>query len=654
MTVYGFAGKVLRVDLTEEHIWEEQLDMEMARSYLGGPGLNTRLAYPLLKPSADPLSPENVIVLGTGLLAGTIVPGASRFYATTKQPMTNSIGTAVGSGRMGHMLKLAGYDNVIITGKAAKPVYLLLADEPMICNAEWLWGKDLVETTLALWEKHDFCGILATGTAAEKLVRMAFAFTDLVGTCGRGGLGAVMGSKNLKAVVARPGSRGIQVADPEKLMSIVEPIYRAMVEEDPLRPLWREHGVLIGWPTWAKSGWPANNFSTMPSEEALRDLYLPEKFYASIEKTLLTCASCPVGDKGYWEITNGQFKGLGHFGSELLQEILPCGLEMRMGSDHNKRLKALDTANRYGFDIVSVIHLISWCVELQERGILSKEDADGVQLKRDYDTLMLMMDKINKREGFGDVLADGWTGAIHRIGKGCEKYAVTIKGLEAFYGDPRLSFDPGAFEQVINTRGACAVAAESPLVLHLRTSDKIWRHCERMGLSDDIRDDILDSPLEFDLAKLTRHVEEFYQFYSSVGFCARQQVQQQYRFDIMYELINAVTGMEISWEEAHRIGERTMNILKAINVREGFSRKDDKFPDKWYEPLKSEEDPEQQRPLMDYYRTKELDQSDIEQLLDDYYTARGWDVKRGVPTKDKLTELGLDEAANELVEMGLI
>jgi aldehyde:ferredoxin oxidoreductase len=470
---------------------------------------------------------------------------------------------------------------------------------------------------------------------------------DMRSTMGRGGLAGVMGSKNLKALVARAGSKGVKIADPKGFMKIVNEVYKPMVD-DPLREAWREHGVLIGWPTWAKTGFSYRNWSKFFPEEKALELYDPGVFYKTIVKTRLACATCPVGDKGRFDIIAGEFSGRSVLVSELLQEITSTAMRMDIGPDYNKRLILLDTADRYGLDIMEITCLIDWAIDLQERGILTKADTDGIELKRDFDTMMMWMEKISKREGFGDVLADGWLGAIQRIGRGCEKYAVHCKGTAPAFMDGRINFNPEAFEECINPRGATVVAAESPAILPMRPLDKIWRHCDRMHISEDAKEEIFDTPDEFSLPLLTRHVEDWYRFYSTLGFCARQQIQQRHSFMTMYKLYLAATGMDMGEEEILKVGERVVNLERGFNALCGLTRKDDKFPDRWFEPLETVEGPKRKKPLTDYYQNVDLAPEDVEKIYDEYYADRGWDVEKGIPTKETLMELGLEDIAKRL------
>lgn len=653
MEYYGYAGSILHVNLTKGEIRKEPLDMEMARKYIGGGGFTGRIIADHADLKADPLSPENVIVYAPGALCGTMATGASKLRFMTKQPASKSWGSGSGSGALGYMIKSAGYDAVVITGRASKPVYLLIEDEPKICDAEGIWGLDLADATKALWEKHNFCSVHTIGTGGENQVKFALGLIDKRSSLGRGGGAAVMGSKNLKAVVARAGKRGVKIADPEKFMGIVNELYKPMVE-DPLRDAWREHGVLIGWPTWAKGGFSYRNFSKYAPEEKVARLYDPGEFYKTIVKTRLACATCPVGDKGRFDIVDGEYKGKEVLVSELLQEIVATAIKMDIGTDYNKRLVILDTADRLSLDILEFTFLLDWCIDLQERGILTREDTDGIELKRDFETVMTWMEKVAKREGFGDVLAEGWFGAMEKIGRGCEKYAVHCKGLAPAFMDPRINFNPESLEETLNPRGAAAVTAESPAILPMRPLDKIWRHCERMRLSEDAKEAIFETPDEFSLPLMAKHVEDWFQFYTTLGICARQQIQMRHDFTSIRDLYVAATGLDVSDEDLLKVGERVMNLERAINAVIGFSRKDDKFPERWFEPIETIEEPKIKKPLTDYYHTKELTSEDMEKIYDDFYTARGWDVKTGIPTREKLIEIGLEDMAEMLEKEGVI
>ena len=649
MTVYGYAGKILHVNLTTREIRSEPLDMEMAALFGGGVGINNRLAYEYIKPGTDAFSPDNAYIVGTGPFAGTPIPGAGKAFFTTKVPLSGAVGTGSGGGSFGAMLKFAGYDHVVITGRADKPVYLKIDGTPEICDAEHLWGKDILATSEALWKKHKRYGVIAIGVAGENLVSFALAQIDLIGHLGRGGGGAVLGSKNLKAIVAGP-ARGIKVADPEKVMEIINTIYERM-STDPLFDKWAADGCRIGWKSWTKADFPTKNARELYKGEKAIKMFETGKFHDIFKYKPLCCFGCPMADKGYFEIKKGEFTGLKSYGSEYLQAMLGFGIFVQLDDDYNKTLKALDYANREGIDLFTATSLMAFAEELYERGIITEEDTGGLVPKSgDFDFVMKMMRQMVHREGFGDLLADGWTKAIERIGKESEKYAPIIKGTESAHYDFRQNFGADAFSSVVDPRGPNGPNAESPTVLPLRTSDKVWRNCDEIGVPYDVKEEIFDHPDVIDIALYEGYVQDWYQLCSSLDICVRQQIAMRYSVETLAELYTAVTGIEITPEALRDVGERSLNITKAVNVREGFTRKDDVIPDRLLQPLKGEGGEE--RYVMDYYRKRRLYRKDIDKMTDDYYSHRGWDVAKGIPTREKLTELGMGDVAKNLEEGG--
>lgn len=649
MAANGYAGKLLYVDLTNNEIKIEPIDMELVKAFIGGVGLNNRLAYDIIEPGVDPLSPDNPIILGTGPFAGTPIPGAGKVFATSKVPMTDAVATASGGGSFGPMLKFAGYDHVIITGRAEKPVYLKIDGTPEIRDAGDLWGKDIFEASQDLWKKYKRYSVLAIGRAGENQVKFALGLIDLIGHLGRGGLGAVFGSKNLKAIVAGP-AQGIKVSNPEKVMEITNIIYKRM-STDPLFDKWAADGCRIGWKSWTRADFQTKNAREIYKGEKAQSLFVSEKFHDIFKYKPLCCFGCPMADKGFFEIKKGEFAGLKTYASEYLQAMMGFGIFVQLGDDYNKTLKCLDYANREGIDLFTATSLIAFTHELYERGIITKEDTGGFEPKLgDFDIIMKMMHQMVHREGFGDLLGDGWKGAIAGIGRGVEKYAPIIKGLESAHYDFRQNFSADAFNSVVEPRGPNGPSGESPTVLPLRTSDKVWRNCDEIGVPHEIKERIFDHPDVIDIGLYEGYVQDWYQLLSSLDLCVRQQIAMRYDIETLAELYTAVTGFEITPAELRSAGERALNITKANNVREGFTRKDDVIPDRLFAPLKGEGGEE--RYLMDYYRKRRLTRDDVVKMTDNYYAARGWDVVKGIPTGEKLKELGLGDVAEDLEKGG--
>ncbi|MFX0137214.1 MAG: aldehyde ferredoxin oxidoreductase N-terminal domain-containing protein, partial [Candidatus Hodarchaeota archaeon] len=387
--MFGYSGKILHVNLTNKEIRQEKLDKRLIKDFIGGLGINIKLFYDIFTPNIDPFSPDNPIVIGAGPLVGTIVPSTSRIYITTKMPMNNAIGWAGGSMSFGIMLKNAGYDHIIITGRANSPIYLKIFDDDVsLEDATNLWGKDTNQTTDNLWDLHGNCGVISIGQSGENLVKFSIALVDKISTIGRGGAGAVMGSKNLKAIIAR-GTKGVNVADPKSLMKLHKQLYER-IKNYKHREDWVKFGLI----------------RTAP--------IVPKDFYLNnLKKARLACPSCPIGDKDVIEIKEGRFSGLISYEASVVNAY--ALLTMNFGT-YDENIKSFDLMNRYGLDSITIMALFPLVKSLYKRGILTSEDTD-LEIKNNFDTLAKLLDQISNREGFGDILADGFEGLIKRFGK---------------------------------------------------------------------------------------------------------------------------------------------------------------------------------------------------------------------------------------------
>ena len=652
MTTYrGSVNNVLYVDLTSGSIKKEQLGPEVVRKYIGGVGVGMRIAFDRIRPGIDALSPENAIVISAGPLVGTAVPGTSKITAISKYPMTGAIASASAGGSFGFAMKMAGYDHIVITGRAASPSYLRIGSNPRVCGAEEVWGKDIFEATDALWEKFPGGSVIAIGVPGERLVGISQTSVDKVAHLGRGGLGAVFGSKNLKAVVAEPSEgQGIRVADAQRLMKVANRVFERILN-NPLRPGWLKDGVRIGWPSWIKGEFSYNNFRNYYQRENAAKLYEPEKWHQVIGKTIVACPSCPIGDKGIFCVKTGEFEGTTTYASELLQSLIGFGVECQVGPDYNKILKLHEMVSRYGLDLFTVSYMFNWIIELYERGIITEEDLHGVEPHLGFESTKELMRQIAEREGLGALLADGWKSAIALIGRGSDRYAFHIKGLEPSYMDARFNFGTEIIGQSVNPRGAAVIASESTTIIPARTADKMWRHCEKIHMPEEARDRAFLTPRVFNVGIITRYNEDWYYVASSLGVCMRQQIMEHYSFAMLTEAYAAATGFDVTEDELIKSGERILNLLKAANVREGFERKDDVFPERWFEPARTE-DGTKEMPLMDYYETAPYSRAEVKALFDDYYRERGWDVDRGIPTREKLEELDLADVGDALASRG--
>ncbi|MGQ9722405.1 MAG: aldehyde ferredoxin oxidoreductase family protein [Candidatus Jordarchaeum sp.] len=649
MTKGGYAGTILKVDLTNESVEKEPLSDEYARRFIGGLGINNKLAWDLIKSDVKPLDPENPLIYGAGPLIGTLAPGTSRLILTTKFPINGAVASACGSMRFAANLKWAGYDHLVITGKARRPVYLGVFDEDVgIFDARDLWGRDIFQTSEKLWKEHGSeCAVNTIGPSGENLVEISLSLIDRTSTLGRGGLGAIMGSKNLKAVTVR-GTKGVRVFDSKRFLKLVKKIFEK-IKSNPIRDWWLNLGILIGWDSWNKAGFAVKNWTEVFPREETSERVGPEVYLSKAKKARIACPSCPMGDKDVLEIKEGEFKGLRTYATSYLNTTF-YGLMCEDGS-YDKAIKCHDLANRYGLDSLMIANIMEFVLDLYEQGILTDVDLEGMPLKRDFETVLRLIEKINSNEGIGHLLSKGAVKAAQRIGKNSKKYAFDTKGLSIIF-DPRINFGTEVFEQIVNPRGAHVVQGETPTLIMGRTPEKLRRYCEKAGVEEEALERTFNHPMGFNVARLTKHGEDHYSVISSLGICARQQIAQYYPMTLCAELFTAATGIEITASELIKTGERIWNLHKIINVREGFWREHDKFPNQWLN--KTIKDGDKELTWMDYYKETQITEKTINQLVNDYYDEREWSIERGVPTREKLIKLGLKEESVELEKLGLI
>jgi aldehyde:ferredoxin oxidoreductase len=616
----GYAGNILTVDLTTGSISEVPLAPELIDRFLGGAGINARLAYENIEPQAPPLSPENALVFGVGPMVGTLAPGACKANITGKSPSSQFIASS-GSGHLG-MLKFAGYDHVVVTGRADRPVYLRIGDTVEIREAGHIWGRDTWETTDAIWNElgreHT---VLSIGPAGENLVRDAGVIANKYSAFARTGTGAVMGSKNLKAIAAY-GSSGITVANPKRFMELANEIHQKTVSL-PAVPQLRQYGTLLSLEPMARTGSVLyRNFRQAAGEEFLRTFDL-EEFQASIDHGTRSCLSCPVGCKHYLHWNKGEYAGLAlsiSCAAVATFSAVNCGV---MGWP--EVLEFAQMCNRLGMDYMTVSGLVAMAIELYEKGIISEADTGGMALNWDSATVHRLVPDIAYRRGIGDVLANGLVEASRQIGKEAEECAVNFKGLTPG-GDPRSLSTP-IFSLLTNATGHSSHINQT---LFGMTRDRLVRYCRRLGMSDQDMERVLTGPAGYNPARLTRWAEDYSFVLECLGMC---QMDFYQRFDIglWAELYSAATGIDIDGAGLLEAAARGRDMRKAFNVREGATRSDDRMPARFLS--ESIEVGDGLRPP--------LGSSYIDGLITEYYQERGWDPRTGDLTPEKTAALGL-------------
>ena len=650
MEYYGYAGNILYVDLTSGKIRKEPLDINVARKFLGGAGVNYKLAYELIKPETDPLSPDNPIIIGAGPLVGTVVPSAGKLQVTVKFPLPASednryiVATATsGTDKFGSMMKSAGYDHIVITGKAKSPVYLKIIDDDVeLCDASDLWGKkDVFETTDELITRHGKCGVFAIGRGGENLVRMTMAFCDYRRHLGRHGLGAIMGSKNLKAVAIQ-GTKGIKVKDSKRLMRAVNSLHERSARL-PLLKNYHKLGLNAAWYTFIVPNMNPGNWLVSKWDA----LYGNDAVWNKIWKTCHACSGCFIACKAASEIPDGEYKGLFWQGTHyLVAGVLGQRLDI---TDYRKAVKILDMLNRAGVDWYISHEMIDWLTRLYEEGKITEKETGGLALKRNFETYVKLVEKIINREGIGAVMADGWFALSKKVGRDATTDYVQgqgiAKGTSCIYDARPARLDPMRFTMgVTNPRGGHSQQGHSYTAVPLQPLGGAERDARsHMGLPEEAMARIFTpAPYygAFNFGRLTRYTEDQYAAYGCLGTCTTWATFNFLPVDFLAECYSAITGYETSPEEIRKGGERAYNLYKMLNVRQGFSKKDDMAPPIWFKSVPAPDIPQF---LTDYYRMKRITSEDVEKLKDDYYDERGWSKEEGIPTKEKLVELGLKE-----------
>jgi aldehyde:ferredoxin oxidoreductase len=632
MSLHGYAGHILYVDLSSKKVRKEQLSEELMRNYIGNLGINTKLAYDLIKPGTEPLSRENHIILGTGPLGGTVAPACSRSNANYKSPLTHLFGSANSGDSVALMLKFAGYDHLVISGKAQGPVYLKIDDDNVeILDATHLWGKDVFETTDSLWAELGDTWVNCIGPAGENQVRFAASVTNKHSLYGRTGIGAVMGSKNLKAIAVR-GTKGITVADRKGFMKIVEGLLEK-IKTSPATELWRDFGFVVAFPAYGGTGlFERCNYAEGFAD--LADAFSKEEYKSHVVKKAYACPSCPVGCKQVVEIRDGKYAGLNFRVAALGSQV---GYHSQAGVENwDEVVKCVELENKYGLDSTSLGSTVGLAVELYKKGIITKKDTDGMELDWGGETTRALIEKIVRREGIGDILADGAKAAAEKYGPEAGRYAGHMKGLEITLGvRGRLSTEN--FGEFTNPRGGHL--ERSPSLTFIPRKPKVFPpFSAAIGVPEDRIGKVCEGPEGFNVSRLTRWVEDYNTVLASAGMCHRTPVTQHFDLQIITDLYRAATGIEISPAELRQAGERIWNLQRAFNEREGADRKDDmppwrtlnesiKIGDKEYAPVTEDK---------------------ANRLLDEYYEERGWNIKDGRLTKEKLDELGLSDVASDL------
>ena len=639
----GYTGKILRVDLTSETITVEEPSPDFYRRYMGGSALNLFYLLREMPANVDALAPENILALSVGVTTGVSISGQSRMTATAKSPLTGAIGDSQCGGFWPAKLKFAGFDAVIIKGKAAKPVYLWIDDgKAELRDAAHLWGKITGEAEAAIrGELGDpKIEVLQIGPGGEKMVR----FAGLINMCnranGRTGMGAVMGSKNLKAVAVR-GNNKPQVADKEALQELTKWGARTFPKAD-VAGLGKFGTAGSISAQQAFGGLPTYNFNSgvFDGWEAIDGETLYNTLLAGCQegkqdrKGRDTCYGCIVRCKRVAEFNKGPYSADPLYGGPEYESI--AGLGSYCGIDDLAAIcHANELCNKYGIDTISGGATIAWAMEAFEAGVLTHEDTGGLEIKfGDAAIMVKLVQMIVEREGFGDILAEGSAGAAAKLGKGAE-FLITAKGQEAPAHMPQVKRSL-ALIYAVNPFGSDHESSDHDSTYEEDSYKAFEDRYGSLGLNKPLPALSLDS----DKVEFVHITQQFFGMLDSVNLChfVWGVSWPLYGPEQAAAMVKAVTGWDITLQELLEVGERRVNMMRAFNAREGISRDQDKLSPKFFDrSLKG-------GPTDGL----KVDKTQFETALQEYYRRCGWDESNGIPKRETLVRLGLDWVADQL------
>jgi aldehyde:ferredoxin oxidoreductase len=616
----GYNGKILHVNLTERKCWIEEPEIDFYRMYFGGSALGTYYCLKEIPKGTDPLGPENVLVFSTSIVTGAPVPFFSRVCVNAKSPITGGIGDSQGGGWFPAELKHAGFDAVVVKGKADRPVYIYIKNgEVEIRDADHLWGKDFGQMEDAIREElsEKTARVIGIGKGGENLVKYACIVNERRHSNGRTGMGAVMGSKNLKAIVAKGDKKKMDYFNGEELLKMVKK-ESEIIAEDPGAQGLNAEGT-YGFITVQNSmgGLPTRNFKEgyFDDCEKLSAEELHKMHYKNY-----SCYACPVKCK---IAVKGENIDPTYGGPEYeTASALGSYLE---NSDIQVLAKAHEMCNRYTLDTISTGASIAFAMECYENGILTADDTDGLDLRFGNSSVILpLIEKIADREGLGGILAEGPRKAAEIIGKGSEKYAMEVKGnpLPAHMPRQKNSF---ALIYAINPFGADHMSSWED-GFYTNDVDEEGRQSFR-ALDLNVFGEY--DGITTEKAKMIYYTNMYFSFADSLCFCMFSSFFMDYEKISKY--IKLITGWDTSLYEFMKVGERKNNMMKFFNFREGFTTEDDYLPERLYEEF-----------TVGPTKGNKIDREQFNQGVIDFYEMAGWDIKESRPSDGKLKELSLD------------
>jgi len=619
--IYGSFGRLLRVNLSEGKVSQEDIPENLIDKFLSGAGLATYYLYRETPKGADPLGSENRLVLMAGTLTGTVAPSTGRYNWVFKSPLTGFWAQSNVGGFFGVDFKRTGFDGIIFEGISQEPVYLLVEeDKAELRDAKHLWGKSVSKTTELLKEElGKKFNIACIGEAGENQVKYASLMSDIHRAAGRCGAGAVMGSKRVKAVAAY-GRKPIKIANPADYGAVAKKQFD-FLDQSMLKITLESFGTNTAIDlVEVRGGFPTKNWQTgvFPNIEKINALALSNEVLVEPKG----CFACPLRCGRVSEIRSGKYKGQRGEGPEY-ESVGTFG-----GQCFVDNLEAITMAHYlcddYGLDTISAGSVIAFAMECYEKGILTKSDTDGLELNfGDSEVMIELVHKIAKREGVGDLLAEGTRKASQRLGKGSERFAMQVKGLELPAYDSRAAQITGLAYAVANRGGDHMTGyIQAPAFLDIPF----------LVIPDSkIKDAFVADPEEI---HVLIDLENVLTALDTLGACKFMGMCLDSKEWVV--LVEHCLGRTFTYEDLSRVGEIAYNLARVFNVREGLTRADDTLPPRLLE-----------EPLPEGPAQGKVNEN-LSQMLDKYYELRGWDKASGKPTREKLRELGLEEFITDI------
>jgi aldehyde:ferredoxin oxidoreductase len=626
--MYGTTGKILRVNLTTGELKIEELAEDFYRLYPGGKALAGYFLLNEMPPNVEPFAPENLLVIANGLLTGSPVATATRYVVSARSPLTNGYGESEAGGFWGPELKMAGIEAILVKGKAEKPVYLWIQDgQAELRSAEHLWGRNPAEVQADIRAEldDDRIRVLQIGIAGENLVRYASITNDLRHFNGRNGMGAVMGSKNLRAIAVRGHQRYQSMTYDSKGVMTIGKKLAGQVKQHPASADLQNRGT-PGIVEALNAGGilPTRNFRQGAFEN------VDNVKWEAYEKELLTarrsCYACAVRCKREVAV-DGQVSEYGGPEYETVGSFGPnCGID-----DLHLIAKANELCNTYLLDTISTGGTIAFAMECYEHGLIGPEDTDGLDLRfGNSEVLLPLIDMIATRTGFGNLLAEGSKRAAKKIGGEASFFAQQVKGQELAMHDPRGKYNVGMGYAISEIGADHLVVAHDPALSNPESLS--FKGAQPLGIKQAL------PPRSLSGGKMGHFyiLEKWNSFEKTIGLCFFGPAPRSFiQPDDVLEAIQAVTGWNVTIEELLEIGERATNMARIFNMREGFSREDDKLPERLFKPLEN-------GALEGHAMSRE----EFERALTELYQLKGWDPETGRPTKGRLEDLSLEWAAD--------